>query len=449
MNLRALPSVDRLLQSGDGRELIQAYGRPLTTEAIRIALDQARSTVLGGGSAPKEEALLQTAQQSLLGWLKPTLQPVVNASGVVIHTNLGRAPLSNAAQQAMLDVAQNYSTLEYDPILGRRGKREVHAESLLRRITNAEAALVVNNNAAAVLLALTGLAKEHEVIIARSQLIEIGGGFRIPDVLHQSGASLVEVGTTNRTHLHDFENAITENTRLILRAHHSNFKIIGFTTEPSLEELVALGQRHSIPVVDDLGSGTLLDTGQFGLGHEPTIQESLRAGAGVVTFSGDKLLGGPQAGLLIGQKTLIDQLRRHPLARAVRPDKLCLAALNATLQHYLRDEALEHIPIWRMIATPAEEIQARAANWQKAIGTGEVIAGKSTIGGGSLPEETLPTWLLALRVNSPTRLAQRLRECQPAIIARIENDQVLLDPRTVLLSQESHLQDSLRELLAA
>jgi L-seryl-tRNA(Ser) seleniumtransferase len=445
VSLRDLPSVEHLLQRAT--KLAATYGRPLTLEAIRDRLDAAREAIREGEPPPKEDNLIEEAHKTLERWLAPTLQPVINATGVIIHTNLGRAPLSEKARQAMIEVADSYSTLEYNLERGARGKREDHAEDLLVRLTGGEAAFVVNNNAAAVLLALTSLARRKEVIVSRSQLIEIGGGFRIPEIMKQSGAKLVEVGTTNRTHLRDYEAAIHERTGLILRAHHSNFKIIGFTTEPTLGELVDLGKSHDIPVLDDLGSGALLDTAQFGLGHEPMVQESLGAGASLVAFSGDKLLGGPQAGILIGQKALVDRLRRHPLARAVRPDKICLAALAATLTHYLRDDAVQEIPIWQMIATPIDQLQTRSEAWAERLGQGEVIPGQSTVGGGSLPEETLPTSLLALSVRYPNAFTSHLRKADPPIIARIEDDRVVLDPRTVLEKQEEDLLKILAGLL--
>jgi L-seryl-tRNA(Ser) seleniumtransferase len=447
VSLRDLPSVERILQSEAAAVLVATYGRPLTLEAIRDRLDAARDAIREGESPPKEDVLIEGAHKTLERWLAPTLQPVINATGVIIHTNLGRAPLSKAARGAMIDVAESYSTLEYNLERGARGKREHHIEDLLTRLTNAEAALVVNNNAAAVLLALTSLARRKEVIVSRSQLIEIGGGFRIPDIMKQSGAKLVEVGTTNRTHLRDYETAIHERTGLILRAHHSNFRIIGFTAEPPLADLVDLGKRYDIAVLDDLGSGALLDTVQFGLGHEPMVQESLQAGASLVAFSGDKLLGGPQAGILIGKEAIVDRLRRHPLARAVRPDKLCLAALTATLMHYLKDEAVQEIPIWQMIAAPLEKLRARSEAWVERLGQGEVVSGHSTVGGGSLPEETLPTSLLALSVRYPNAFTSHLRRADPPVIARIEDDRVVLDPRTVLVEQEEDLLKAIQGLL--
>lgn len=447
MSLRDLPSIDRLLQTKPATKMVKAFGRELTLHALRETLDAARTKVVAGGDVPDSDKLLIQAQDRLEAWFMPTLRPVINATGVILHTNLGRAPLCHAAQEAILSVSRDFNTLEYDLARGARGKREQHAEHLLTLLTGAEAAFVVNNNAAAVLLALTALARRKQVIISRSQLIEIGGGFRIPDVMKQSGAKLVEVGTTNRTHLKDFENAIDARTALIMRAHHSNFKILGFTTEPSLAELVQLGQKHDIPVLDDLGSGALIDTAQFGLGHEPTVQESLQVGAPLVAFSGDKLLGGPQAGLLVGRSDLIKRLKRHPLARAVRPDKLCLAALSATLIHYLKGEALEEIPIWQMIAADPKALKKRAQAWRSQLEAGEVIASLSTVGGGSLPEETLPTWVLSLAVDKPDRLAARLREHDSPVIARIEDNQLRFDPRTVLPQQDGDLIHALKIIL--
>jgi L-seryl-tRNA(Ser) seleniumtransferase len=449
MKLRDLPSVDRLLAQAEKTRLIDRYGRELVTQAIRAELDDLRSSLQSDEQVSNRAPILDNVTARLDAWLAPTLIPVINATGVIIHTNLGRAPLSDASVQAMTAVAAGYSTLEYELASGQRGKRDQHAEKLLTGLTGAEAALVVNNNAAAVLLALTALASDREVIISRSQLIEIGGGFRVPDVMKQSGARLVEVGTTNRTHLKDFETSVNEDTALILRAHHSNFRIVGFATEPTLEELVQLGEKHNLPVLDDLGSGALFDTAQFGLGHEPTVQESLQSGAALVAFSGDKLLGGPQAGILLGKEAIIDRLRQYPLARAVRPDKLCLAALTTTLHHYLRGEALNTIPVWQMIAADPEAIRQRAQSWKDQLGDGEIVESRSTVGGGSLPEETLPTWALGLTVAKPSHFAARLRSLDPPIITRVQEGRVLLDPRTVLDRHEAALLEGLERLLKA
>ncbi len=436
MTLRQLPSVEALLRQSD--DLIAAYGRPLAVDALREAIEAARATIRNGGPIPTPAQLTGAARVRLGHRLAPTLVPVINATGVIIHTNLGRAPLSPEAVAALAEAAQHYSTLEYDLAKGMRGSRAAHAEGLLTQLTGAEAALVVNNAAAGVLLALTAIAKSKEVIVSRGQLVEIGGGFRVPDVMKQSGAKLVEVGTTNRTHPRDYAEAITPKTAALLRAHHSNFRIVGFTTEPTLDELAAIAREHDLPIVDDVGSGALLDTAAFGLAHEPTVQESVQAGAGLVIFSGDKLLGGPQAGIVVGGRSLIDKLKKHPLARAVRADKLCLAALTATLLHYLKDEAPRKIPVWRMIAMPLPEIEARANRWARAWG-GQIVDGQSTVGGGSLPGETLPTKLVALSVRSPNKFLAKLRAAPTPVIARVEGDRVVFDPRTVSEAEEAEL----------
>lgn len=445
-DLRQLPSVDQLLQASLARELVTSYGHALTVDALRQALDEVRARFRQEQAIPEQPALLARAADLLDEWTAPTLQPVINATGVIVHTNLGRAPLSPAAIQAMQTAAHGYSNLEYDLERGRRGSRLTHAADLLTRLTGAQDALVVNNNASAVLLALTALARRRRVVIARSQLVEIGGGFRIPDVMRQSGARLVEVGTTNRVHLHDYQTALEEPVALIMRAHRSNFQIIGFTSEPSLREIAGVAHLAGIPLVDDLGSGTLLETTQYGLGHEPMVQESLQDGADLVCFSGDKLLGGPQAGIIVGRADLVARLKKHPLARAVRADKLCLAALSATLVHYLKGEAERQIPVWRMIATTPERLQERARHWANALGRGEVVEARSTVGGGSLPGETLPTFVLALDVRSPARFVGRLRRARLPIIARVHEARVVLDPRTVLPEQD---EDLLRGLRAA
>ena len=452
MNLRDLPSVDRLLAQSD--ELVRAYGRPLTTQAYRDLLNAARARLrsgANGGPAPTPADLQAQARQRLASQTAASLRPVINATGVIIHTNLGRAPLSTAALAAVEAAARGYSNLEFDLEDGERGSRSAHVEGLLTQLTGAEAALVVNNNAAGLLLMLAALAAGQAVVIARSQLVEIGGGFRVPDVMAQSGARLVEVGATNRVHLQDYRQALDANggTALVLHAHRSNFKLIGFVGEPGLAELAGLGR----PLLDDLGSGTLLDTAAFGLAHEPTVPESLAAGSALVAFSGDKLLGGPQAGTVAGKRELVDKLKRHPLARAVRADKLCLAALGATLQHYLRDEATREIPVWRMIAAPLAALDERAHNWAAQVGAAAtVVDGESTIGGGSLPGETLPTRLLALQVPAPNALAARLRMQNPPIVARVAalegRERVLFDPRTVMVEEETNLMRGISKALS-
>jgi L-seryl-tRNA(Ser) seleniumtransferase len=437
-NLRNLPSIEQLLQNAT--RLIEKYGRPLTLDALRETLHDARARFkLDPETAlPSTDLILAQAESRLAAWTEPTLRPLINATGVIIHTNLGRAPLSSATIHAMSEAAANYSNLEYDLVTGRRGSRLIHAEAILQKLLGVEAALVVNNCASAVLLTLSALANRKRVVIARSQLVEIGGGFRVPDVMKQSGAKLVEVGTTNKVKLSDYENELTE-AALVMRAHRSNFKIVGFTEEPELKEIVQSAHKAGVPVVDDLGSGALIDTARYGLAHEPTVQESLAAGVDIVCFSGDKLLGGPQAGLIVGKSELLEKIKRHPLARAVRADKTCLAGISATLTHYLKDEAEREIPVVRMMSMKAEQVRVRAEAWREALGQGEVIKSESTVGGGSLPEESLPTFVLALRVKSPDKFLKKLREANPPVIARTENDMALFDPRTVLPGQEEAL----------
>ena len=443
VELQKLPGVDALLQTTAAQTLTRTYGRTLTVEGIRSILADARQEVMRGAQCPSEKALLSVLSERLAAWGRPTLRPAINATGVVIHTNLGRTPLSEDALAAMVAVGKGYSNLEYDLEAGSRGSRYVHAQDLLCRLTGAEAALVVNNNAAAVLLTLSALARDGEVVISRGQLVEIGGGFRIPDVMRQSGARLVEVGTTNRTHLYDYEQAIGPATVMLMLAHQSNFRTIGFTTQVSTSELVQLGHAHDLLVYEDLGSGTLLSTEKYGFTHEPTVQEAVAAGLDLVSFSGDKLLGAPQAGILVGRKDLIGRLRKHPLTRALRVDKTTLTGLQATLLHYLREDAEQAIPVWRLLAMPLEELDRRAREWvgeMRAAGLdARVLEGASAAGGGSLPGETVPTRLAALAVDSPDRLAARLRKNDPPIIARIEQGLLCLDPRTVLPDQEQAL----------
>ena len=440
-DLRELPSVESLLQTNSAAQLIAKYGRPLTLYSIREVLGEIRKNFAfqSEKTIPESPAILQKTRKVLESYAQPTLLPVINATGVILHTNLGRSPLSPAAIQAMEDVATGYSNLEFNLSNGKRGSRLIHAEKLLQILLGTQAALVVNNNASAVLLALTALASRKKVIISRTQLVEIGGGFRIPDVMKQSGAKLVEIGTTNRVHLSDYELAVSEPAALVMHAHRSNFKLVGFTDEPSLQDIAHVAHLAGIPLVDDIGSGALLMTERYGLPHEPTVQESLSAGADLVLFSGDKLIGGPQAGIIVGKADLVEKLKKHPMARAVRADKMCLAAISATLMHYLKDEAEHQIPIWRMIATPPDQLKTRAQIWVNEVGNGEVVPGFSTIGGGSLPDETLPTWLMALDAGKPDPFLAKLRSMNPAIIARTENDRVLLDPRTVLPENEDAL----------
>jgi len=441
--LRKLPSVDRLLQEEAVSALAARWGHELTVDAAREALDAARGAIRAGEPCPLPGALARQVSERLAASLRPTLLPAINATGVIVHTNLGRAPLSAEARAAMDAVALGYSNLEYDLQAGGRGSRYVHAEELLCRLTGAEAALVVNNNAAALLLILMAFARGKEVIISRGQLVEIGGGFRIPDVMRQSSATLVEVGTTNRTYIRDYEDAITESAVALMRVHRSNFRLSGFVHEPSLSEMVELAAKRDLLLFDDLGSGTLLDTAPYGLAHEPTIQESVTAGATVVSCSGDKLLGGPQAGIILGHAGAIATLKKFPLTRALRVDKTTLAGLQATLRHYLLGEAAQKVPVWQMISLDEPALQRRARKWERKLrGLGpvaHVVPGRSTVGGGSLPGETLPTRMVALDVESPDAVSARLRAGNPPVITRIEDGRLVLDPRTVLPEQETTL----------
>ena len=445
--LRLLPSVNELLQTPAGQQLIVHFSHARTIQAIRASLAQARTAIRTGARCASDAELLTVAESLLQSEQQPHLRSVINATGVIIHTNLGRAPLSREALQAVEKVARGYANLEYDLEAGERGSRYTHITALISELIGAEAALVVNNNAAAVLLALGTLAQGREVIISRGQLVEIGGGFRVPDVMRQSGCQLVEVGTTNRTRIKDYAMALTERTALLLTVHPSNFRITGFTESTAVGELVQLAHQNNLLVMEDLGSGCLLRCEDYSLMHEPRPQESLAAGADLVCFSGDKLLGGPQAGILVGKQQVIAQLARHPLMRALRVDKMTLAALEATLRHYQRCEAETHIPVWRMIAARPEQLATRATTWAARLNAEGVRAhtqhGESTIGGGSLPGETLPTTLLALDASTVLcpldELAQRLRLHTPPIVARISHDMLLLDPRTVLEEQDEEL----------
>jgi L-seryl-tRNA(Ser) seleniumtransferase len=437
-------------------ELGESLPRQLLRDAVRAELDAAREALREGGQAEAIElsALVGRVGERLDSALRPSLRPVINATGVIIQTNLGRAPLSAAALAAMARVGAGYSNLEYDLGQGERGSRSVHLEGLLARLSGAEAALAMNNNAAALYLALSALAAGREVVVSRGQAVEIGGGFRIPDVLRQSGATLVEVGTTNRTYASDYADAITANTALLLRVHSSNFRLAGFVHETSLGDMVAVGSARGVPVLDDLGSGTLLPTAAYGLAPEPTVQESVAAGAGLVSFSGDKLLGGPQAGLIVGRRELVDRLRRHPLARALRVDKTTIAGLEATLRSYLAGRAQEELPVWRMIAAPLETLRARAEALTARLRSGgrdaEPIACQSTIGGGSLPGETQASAGVALRgaEGGADMLAAALRAGEPAVVARIADGRVIVDLRTVLPDEDMALATAIERAMS-
>ena len=437
VKLRSLPSVDRVLSEPALGEALERWSRVHVVDAIRSEIEIARTMLVHGRDAPSApEEFANIADGILRGRLQSSLRRVINATGVVIHTNLGRAPVSDAAALAMTTVAGAYSNLEYDLKSGARGSRSDHLESLIQAATGAEAGIAVNNNAAALYLTMSGLCAGKQVIVSRGQAVEIGGGFRIPDVLRQAGVELVEVGTTNRTRPQDYAEAITEETAAILRVHSSNFRIIGFTEEPTLVELRELADDAGITLIDDIGSGCLLDTRDFDLAYEPRPQESVDAGADLVLFSADKLLGGPQGGLIIGRAEAVAPLRRHPLMRALRLDKAAIAGIGATLQHYLADEAVDAIPIWRMIGTDATALQRRAEMWRTTLGAGDVEPSESPIGGGALPGETRPTFVWSLVHPRPSDAARILREHETPIIGRVERNRLVLDPRTVLPDED-------------
>jgi len=447
--LRALPSVHQLLEEPKALALLEAHGRPLVRFAVQRILEEER----GSGVIAQPGARWSAIERVIQELRRPRLRPVVNATGVILHTNLGRAPLAAAAAQAAAAIAGRYSTLEFDPKTGRRGRRHDLVGDLLRHLTGAEAAAVVNNCAAAVLLMLTALAKGKEVIVARGELVEIGGGFRMPDVMRLSGARMVEVGTTNRTRAEDYASAITPRTAAIMKVHASNFQVIGFTESVELKALAEITREHHLLLLHDLGSGSLLETAAYGLAEEPRIQDSLRSGADLVACSGDKLLGGPQAGLLLGRAALVDRVMKHPLARAVRVDKLTLAALIATLDIYLT-QSPAGLPIWDMLGASAESIAARATVWQSRLmergAAVEVVPAESTVGGGSLPGERLATTALAITPGrgGAADLLRRLREHEPPVIGRIVEERVLLDPRTVLPDEDDVLVDAVLTALA-
>jgi len=446
---RSLPSVDKILSDARVMRFEKAYSRPMVLQVAREYLGEARSKIQAGESAPSFDNVVDSICSRVSSLASISLRPVINATGVILHTNLGRAPLSQETIAAMEECSRSYVNLEIDLDDGKRGSRQVHVESLICRLTGAESALVVNNNAAAVLLALSALARRKEVIVSRGQAVEIGGGFRIPDVMRQSGAKLVEVGTTNRTYISDYEEAITDRTAALLRVHSSNFKVVGFTESVGIGDLVTLGKRHGIPVIDDIGSGCLIDTTRFGLESEPLVQDSVAGGVDLVMFSGDKLLGGPQAGIIAGREELVAKLRKHPLARVVRIDKVRLAGLAATLLHYIKDEAEDKIPVWRMISMPVGDIEKRARGWSKALGkAASVIDGRSMIGGGSIPGGTLPTRLVSINCRGKAqKLADEVRKGTPSVIGRIEENNLILDPRTVLPEEDELLVRRLSRLL--
>jgi L-seryl-tRNA(Ser) seleniumtransferase len=453
--LRRIPSVDQLLTSDAGRGLVAQHGRELVTRAVRETLDAVRASLKDGdGPPPDAGAILGRVRARIETKRAPKLCRVINATGVILHTGLGRAVLPAAALDAIAAEQRGYSLLEVDRATGDRNHREVHLVELLREISGAEAATVVNNNAAATMISLAALAKGREVVVSRGQLVEIGGSFRIPEVMEQSGCALVEVGTTNKTRIEDYERRIGPATALLLKVHTSNFRVMGFTESASLEELVALGRKRGLPVMDDMGSGAFVDLAPYGITGEPVVQDSVKAGADVITFSGDKLLGGPQAGLIVGKKGPVAAIRRHPLFRAFRVDKLTLTALEATLKLYLdRERLMREHPTLRMISMGAGECGRRAAALAEAVRalpgwTVEVLDDTSEIGGGSVPAQSLPTKAVAVRHKALSLEAvdARLRAGTPCVFARVQRERVLFDVRTLLEGDAEEIVAALRTM---
>jgi len=456
--LRQIPSVEKILQLPELQSAIDEFSHPLVAATVKQVVEMIREEIKKGKDSISTAEILQKVKGIIAEETSPALKVVVNATGVILHTNLGRAPLDEETLTFIRNISATYNNLEFDLKEGKRSKRGVFVEGLLCTLTSAEAALAVNNNAGAVLLILSALAKGKEVIVSRGELVQIGGGFRIPEILALSGATLKEVGTTNQTSISDYENAITAQTALLLKVHQSNFKMIGFADRPSINELAKLGKKHKLCVVEDLGSGVLLRTEDFELAHEPTAFEALSAGADLVCFSGDKLLGAPQAGIILGGKKYIEILKTHPLHRALRLDKIFLAGLESVLLYYLKGEATKKIPAWQMISTPLEALQTRAEKIKSELGKSSIGVtinqSQSTVGGGSLPGETLPTIVISVSsVDRPIDLsadqqARLFRKQSPPIIGRIENEKFVLDLRTVFPHQDEMLISAIKNIFA-
>lgn len=441
---RNIPKVDVLLEMEIIQLLIEQYGRETVMEAIREEMEALRAFI---GACEEEEKIVRQIQdlpQQIVRHVErlhtPNMRMVINGTGTILHTNLGRAPISQEHVSKLADIVTGYSNLEYNLEAGKRGERYSHFEKLLCKLTGAEAAMAVNNNAAAVMLILSSMAKGGEVIVSRGELVEIGGKFRIPDVMEQSGASLVEVGTTNKTHYSDYEEAITENTKALLKVHTSNYRIVGFTDTVTIDDLVPLAKEHDLPIIEDLGSGVLIDLSKYGLTYEPTVQDSIRKGADVVCFSGDKLLGGPQAGIIIGKKKYIDQMKKNQLTRALRIDKFTATVLELVLQEYLSEEkAIQNIPVLRMITETEEEVAHRAQNLKRMLRRAGLAAEfglekcESQIGGGSLPLERIPSMAVTIKPEkmSVPQLEEKMRHLEVPIIPRTANDTIYLDVRTI------------------
>jgi len=457
---RSIPKVDVLLEMENIQLMIAGYGRDTVMEAIRSEMEELRAFIGTcedeTEASAKASALPENICRRVEKMHTPNMRMVINGTGTILHTNLGRAPISEVHAAKLADIVTGYSNLEYNLEAGRRGERYSHFEQLLCKLTGAEAAMAVNNNAAAVMLILSSMAKGGEVIVSRGELVEIGGKFRIPDVMEQSGASLVEVGTTNKTHYSDYEEAITEETKALLKVHTSNYRIVGFTDTVTIDDLVPLAKENDLPIIEDLGSGVLVDLSKYGITYEPTVQDSIRKGADVVCFSGDKLLGGPQAGIIIGKKKYIDKMKKNQLTRALRIDKFTAAALELVLMEYLSEEkAVKNVPVLRMINEKPEDVAKRARTLQRMLKRAkldaeiEVERCESQIGGGSLPLERIPSFAVTLRPHqiSVTKLEEAMRHLEMPIIPRTANDTIYLDVRTIESRWFKKIVEMLGELL--
>ena len=451
-NLRQIPSVEKILESSELQGYIDRFSHPLVASVVKETVEKVREKAKKNKGTVSLEQIVSTTGNILREQTSSSLRPVINATGVILHTNLGRAPLDENTLSFIKDVCASYNNLEFDLKEGKRSKRGIFVEKLLCTLTSAESALAVNNNAGAVLLILSALAKGREVIVSRGELVQIGGGFRIPEILALSGAILKEVGTTNHTAISDYEKAITRQSALLLKVHQSNFRMMGFVQKPTLADLVKLGKKRKLPVVEDLGSGVILRTEDFHLAHEPTMTEALSAGADLVCFSGDKLLGAPQAGMILGKRKYVEILKKHPLHRALRLDKMFLAGLEKVLLYYLKGEAIEKIPVWRMISTTPESLQNRAerigAELNQAGIQTVIQRSQSTVGGGSLPGETLPSITISIikPVFSANQQAQLFRQQTPPVIGRIEGQKFVLDLRTVFPHQDASLVSAIKSI---
>ncbi len=451
--LSHIPSVEKILNDNRIIDLLEKYSRDSIIKLIRIELEVIRQRIVDSNLEFNYEVLIDNLINKANNLWLNEIKNVINATGVILHTNLGRAPLSSDAADSVRDISLSYSDLEFSIKSAKRGSRQEIVSDILCNLTGAESAFVVNNNASAVFLTILALCENKDVIVSRGEAVEIGGGFRIPDIISNSSANLVEIGTTNKTYVHDYETAINDKSGCILMVHTSNFKITGFTHSADISDLVKLSSSKGLPIIQDLGSGTLIDTRDFNLDYEPTIQDSIKSGIDLVLFSGDKLLGGPQSGIIVGKKKYLDLIKKHPIARAIRIDKLNLTALSSTLLHYIKDEAIDKIPVWKMISADIESLKARVIDWQNKITIeSNIIEGQSTIGGGSLPGQILPTYLLSisgLKIDcGVNEFFNKLLNNKFPIVARIEKNNIIFDPRTDLSDEDSKLIDGINSVYA-